>query len=59
MSRTAAGAPGPFQPAVAERDLEAEVIHCVGGVDTHVLFNNCYRDYAQVNAQQLGELLHS
>jgi uncharacterized protein YecE (DUF72 family) len=26
---------------------------------THVLFNNCYRDYAQVNAQQLTELLGS
>jgi uncharacterized protein YecE (DUF72 family) len=25
--------------------------------DTHVLFNNCYRDYAQVNAQQLADLL--
>lgn len=25
--------------------------------DTHVLFNNCYRDYAQVNAQRLTELL--
>jgi uncharacterized protein YecE (DUF72 family) len=24
---------------------------------THVLFNNCYRDYAQVNAQQLADLL--
>jgi uncharacterized protein YecE (DUF72 family) len=24
---------------------------------THILFNNCYRDYAQVNAQQLAELL--
>ena len=24
---------------------------------THVLFNNCYRDYAQTNAQQLAELL--
>jgi uncharacterized protein YecE (DUF72 family) len=24
---------------------------------THVLFNNCYRDYAQVNARQLAELL--
>ena len=24
---------------------------------THVLFNNCYRDYAHVNAQQLAELL--
>ena len=26
---------------------------------THVLFNNCYRDYAQVNAQGLTELLRS
>jgi uncharacterized protein YecE (DUF72 family) len=25
---------------------------------THVLFNNCYRDYAQVNAEQLTERLH-
>jgi len=25
--------------------------------ETHVLFNNCYRDYAQVNAQQLADLL--
>src|SRR5215469_15252361 len=25
---------------------------------THVLFNNCYRNYAQVNAQQLTERLH-
>ncbi len=25
--------------------------------DTHVLFNNCYRDYAQVNAQELAALL--
>jgi uncharacterized protein YecE (DUF72 family) len=25
--------------------------------DTHVLFNNCYRDYAQVNAQELASLL--
>jgi uncharacterized protein YecE (DUF72 family) len=26
---------------------------------THVLFNNCYRDYAQVNARQLEERLAS
>jgi uncharacterized protein YecE (DUF72 family) len=26
---------------------------------THVLFNNCYRDYAQANAQQLAALLHT
>jgi uncharacterized protein YecE (DUF72 family) len=25
--------------------------------NTHVPFNNCYRDYAQVNAQQLAGLL--
>ena len=25
--------------------------------DTHVLFNNCYRDYAQANAGQLADLL--
>jgi uncharacterized protein YecE (DUF72 family) len=25
--------------------------------ETHVVFNNCYRDYAQVNAQQLALLL--
>jgi uncharacterized protein YecE (DUF72 family) len=24
---------------------------------THVLFNNCYRDYTQVHAQRLAELL--
>jgi uncharacterized protein YecE (DUF72 family) len=24
---------------------------------THVMFNNCYRDYAQTNAQQLADLL--
>jgi uncharacterized protein YecE (DUF72 family) len=28
-----------------------------GASTTHVLFNNCYRNYAQVNAQQLEELL--
>ena len=26
---------------------------------THVLFNNCYRDYAQVNARQLADRLHA
>ena len=35
------------------RDLAQEV------TGTHVLFNNCYRDYAQVNAQQLAELLRT
>jgi uncharacterized protein YecE (DUF72 family) len=27
--------------------------------NTHVLFNNCYRNYAQVNAHRLAELLRS
>ena len=27
--------------------------------ETHVLMNNCYRNYAQVNAQQLADLLSS
>jgi uncharacterized protein YecE (DUF72 family) len=30
-----------------------------GASTTHVLFNNCYRNYAQVNAQELTELLLS
>ncbi|HEV2452199.1 MAG TPA: DUF72 domain-containing protein [Streptosporangiaceae bacterium] len=28
-----------------------------GAEETHVVFNNCYRDYAQTNAQQLASLL--
>jgi hypothetical protein len=59
MSLIANDAPGPLQPPVPERDLEAEVAHCVGGVITHVLFNNCYRDYAQANAGQLAALLRT
>ena len=27
--------------------------------ETHVLFNNCYRDYAQANARQLADLLRA
>jgi uncharacterized protein YecE (DUF72 family) len=27
--------------------------------DTQILFNNCYRDYAQVNAKELADLLNS
>ena len=30
-----------------------------GAATTHVLFNNCYRNYAQVNAQQLAALLQA
>jgi uncharacterized protein YecE (DUF72 family) len=28
-----------------------------GAQTSHVVFNNCYRDYAQTNAQQLAALL--
>ena len=38
-----------WAPRVAALARDAE--------DTHVLFNNCYRDYAQANAQQLAALL--
>jgi len=34
MSLIAGGTPRPFQPPVAQRDIKAEVIYCVGGVIT-------------------------
>jgi len=40
---------GEWAPKVAALAQDAET--------THVLFNNCYRDYAQVNARQLATLL--
>ena len=39
MSLLASGTPGALQPPVAERDVEAEVIHCVGGVISPLLLN--------------------
>jgi hypothetical protein len=39
MSHAAGDAPRPLQPPVAERDLEAEIIHCVGGVISPLLAN--------------------
>jgi RNA-directed DNA polymerase len=39
MSLIASDAPRPLQPPVAERDLEAEVAHCVGGVLSPLLAN--------------------
>ena len=30
-----------------------------GAKQTHILMNNCYRDYAQRNARELAELLHA
>lgn len=38
-----------WAPRVADLGERAE--------ETHVLFNNCYRDYAQTNARQLADLL--
>jgi len=45
MSRTARDTPRPFQPTVAQRDIKAEVAHCVGGVVSPVLAN-LYLHYA-------------
>ncbi len=39
MSQVAGDTPWPFQPAITQRDLEAEVIHCVGGVVSPLLAN--------------------
>jgi RNA-directed DNA polymerase len=39
MSLTGRGAPWPFQPPVAQRDVKAEVAHCVGGVVSPLLAN--------------------
>ena len=40
---------GEWAPKIRELAESADV--------THVLFNNCYSDYAQVNARQLADLL--
>jgi RNA-directed DNA polymerase len=39
MSPCAGNTPWPFQPPVTQRDLEAEVVHCVGGELSPLLFN--------------------
>jgi RNA-directed DNA polymerase len=39
MSLPARDTPRPFQPPVAQRDIEAEVIYCVGGVQSPLLAN--------------------
>ena len=39
MSLVAGDTPRPFQPPVAQRDLEAEVIYCVGGALSPLLAN--------------------
>jgi hypothetical protein len=37
MSLITGDTPRPFQPPVAQRDIKAEVIYCVGGVISPVL----------------------
>jgi hypothetical protein len=39
MSLCPVDTPRPFQPPVVQRDLEAEVAHCVGGVLSPLLAN--------------------
>jgi hypothetical protein len=39
MSLCPTDTPRPFQPPVVQRDLEAEVAHCVGGVLSPLLAN--------------------
>ena len=39
MSLLAGDTPRPFQPPVAQRDIKAEVIYCVGGVISPLLLN--------------------
>jgi hypothetical protein len=39
MSLTGRGTPRAFQPPVAQRDVKAEVAHCVGGVLSPLLAN--------------------
>jgi len=43
MSQLSRATPGKFQPPVAQRHVEAEVIYCVGGVISPVL-SNIYLD---------------
>jgi hypothetical protein len=39
MSLPGPDTPRPFQPTVAQRDIKAEVIYCVGGVLSPLLAN--------------------
>jgi hypothetical protein len=39
MSLIAGDTPRPLQPLVAQRDIETEVIYCVGGVASPLLCN--------------------
>ena len=44
MSQPGRDTPRPFQPPVAQRDVKAEVAHCVGGVISPLL-RNIYLHY--------------
>jgi RNA-directed DNA polymerase len=58
MSTTASGTPWPFQPPVAERDVEAEVAHCVGGVISPLLANIYLHVLdRELTARRIGELV--
>jgi len=58
MSLCAGDAPRPLQPPVTQRDFEAEVIHCVGGVISPLLAN-IYLHVLDTKfaARKLGELV--
>jgi hypothetical protein len=53
MSLIACGTPRPFQPPVAQRDIKAEVIHCVGGVTSPLLLNIALHGLEEAQCQRL------
>jgi RNA-directed DNA polymerase len=58
MSLIGRGTPGPFQPAVAQRDIELEVAHCVGGVISPLLANVFLHAFDRAwNESGTGELV--
>ena len=58
MSLIAGDTPRPFQPPVAQRDIKAEVIYCVGGVISPLLANIYLHvlDH-ELSARGVGELV--
>ena len=58
MSLVAGDTPRPFQPPVAQRDIKAEVIYCVGGVISPLLCNAyLHRLDRAWRAKEHGELV--
>jgi hypothetical protein len=53
MSQTMPDTPRSLQPAIAQRDIEAEVAHCVGGVNSPLLSNIYLDRFDQFVEQQL------